>query len=89
MLGRHSILEMSDLAGINMDEQDRQDGIQAPSNLRSSVNSAPLFWLKKDRFQEPNSSYPVHPCLSFNRQIAFYLMNCAQDAILCRVKFSE
>ena len=57
-------------------------GFTSSSNLRSSMNSAPLFWLKKDPSQEPNSShpvYPVHPCLSSLRHIPFYLMNCAPE----------
>ena len=36
-------------------------GFTSSSNLRSSMNSAPLFWLKKDPSQEPNSSHPVYP----------------------------
>ena len=58
-------------------------GYTSSSDLRSSVNSAPFFRLKKDPSQEPNSShpvYPVHPCLSSLRLIAFYLMNCARSA---------
>jgi hypothetical protein len=55
-------------------------GYTSPSDLRSSVNSAPIFWVKKDRSQDPNNShpiYPVHPCLSSLLHIAFYLVNCA------------
>jgi len=64
-------------------------GHTSPSDLRSSVNSAPIFWLKKDPSLEPNSShpvypvypvYPVHPCLSSLRHIAFYLANCAHES---------
>jgi hypothetical protein len=58
-------------------------GHTSPSDLRSSVNSAQIFWLKKDPPQEPNGShpvYPVHPCLSSLRHIAFYLVNCAYES---------
>jgi len=60
-------------------------GYRFPSDLRSSVNSAPLFWLKKDPSQEPNSShpvYPVHPCLSSLRHIDFYLVVPAQALVV-------
>jgi hypothetical protein len=56
-------------------------GYTSLSDLRLSVNSAPLFSLKKNPSQDPNSShpvYPVHPCLSSLRHIAFYLVNCAR-----------
>ena len=36
-------------------------GFTSPSNLRLSVNFAPIFWLKKVPSQEPNSSHPVYP----------------------------
>ena len=52
-------------------------GYTSLSDLRLSVNSAPLFSLKKNPSQDPNSShpvYPVHPCLSSLRHIAFYLV---------------
>jgi len=64
-----------------MDEQDRQDGVQVSFESMIVGEFWPLFWLKKDPSQEPNSShpvYPVHPCLSSLRHFAFYLMNCAR-----------
>jgi hypothetical protein len=74
-----------------MDEQDRQDGVNV-SFESTIIGGFCATLLVEDPSQEPNRShpvYPVYPCLSSLRRIAFYLMNCACNDWKSRSQFAK